>query len=351
MIFTRIQDNPSYSFTLAGGKMIPLLFVSLLFFIPSSGIAQVDSNFLHSFRVYLDNDFINLRGDGTDRAYTNGLRLDYFYVKKELPKFFLSKLLPGVGEAAVNTFGWSVMQMMYSPEDIGKQIPDSTDYAYSGGIFAVHSLHSADPERKFSFQSGITLGVLGPASLAEQTQKLVHKIGGFIEPKGWDHQLKSDLLINFDFTTEKMLAEYGRSLELIGGVSAQLGSMFTSLSAYVNIRGGKMNPYFDGFLSQTNASKALRKKIKFNFVCIPKAEVVFYNALVDGGLFRRWANRDLAGSKRPLLTSPEFFVELHYGFVLSWRKLGLSVLQKTFIPTTDDLPDNEVGNISVSIAF
>lgn len=47
----------------------------------------------HSLRIRWDNDFINLRGDGTDRYYTNDMRVDYFYTKKQKAKFPSSLLL------------------------------------------------------------------------------------------------------------------------------------------------------------------------------------------------------------------------------------------------------------------
>jgi len=33
----------------------------------------------------------------------------------------------------------------------------------------------------------ITVGVVGPPSLAEQSQRTVHKLIGVTDPKGWDH--------------------------------------------------------------------------------------------------------------------------------------------------------------------
>ena len=46
--------------------------------------AQVaDKTSTHLFRVYEDDDFLNIRGNGTDNSYTNGLRFDFFYTKKK----------------------------------------------------------------------------------------------------------------------------------------------------------------------------------------------------------------------------------------------------------------------------
>lgn len=33
----------------------------------------------HLFRIYVDNDYINFRGKGTDQFYTNGVRFDLMY--------------------------------------------------------------------------------------------------------------------------------------------------------------------------------------------------------------------------------------------------------------------------------
>lgn len=46
----------------------------------------------HLFRVYHDNDFINFRGNGTDEAYTYGVKFDLFYSRRKKPK-----LLPTAG--------------------------------------------------------------------------------------------------------------------------------------------------------------------------------------------------------------------------------------------------------------
>src|SRR5580700_2189288 len=75
------------------------------------------------FRIYEDNDFLNARGCGTDDAYTNGTRLDYFYQPKHPSKNPIDRLLPKAGAHSINTYGWGIMQLMYTPKNI-------TDSAY-----------------------------------------------------------------------------------------------------------------------------------------------------------------------------------------------------------------------------
>lgn len=62
----------------------------------------------HLFRIYEDNDFINIAGKGTDKGYTNGTRFDYFYLKKAPSHFFPDKWFPTAGAGAVNTYSYSL---------------------------------------------------------------------------------------------------------------------------------------------------------------------------------------------------------------------------------------------------
>ncbi|MET0638090.1 MAG: lipid A deacylase LpxR family protein [Chitinophagaceae bacterium] len=312
--------------------------------------SQQDSSFRSAFHFYWDNDFINLRMHGSDEAYTNGMKLEYLETIPRNPRFFLNRFFIRAGNNAINTSSWSVMQVMYSPSDIRRQIPDSTDYPYSGGLFTTHFVHSTDSKQKFSLQTGITLGVMGPPSLAGPTQVAVHRAIKNLEPKGWDYQLKKDFLFNLSFTAEKMLRQYGRAFELIGGANAQAGTMFNALTAYFLIRAGKMNPYFNGLIGQVNTMKH-SKKFYVNVVASPSAQVVFYNSLVDGGLLRRWAGRELAPTKRRTLSMTEFNLGINYGFTVAWKRVGVAILQQMLIPTTIDLPDHEVGNVTLSLAF
>jgi hypothetical protein len=57
------------------------LYYLLLF---GNGYAQT-KNEGKLLRIYEDNDFINIRGKGTDRAYSGGTRVDIFYQLKRRP--------------------------------------------------------------------------------------------------------------------------------------------------------------------------------------------------------------------------------------------------------------------------
>jgi hypothetical protein len=143
------------------------------------------------FRVYEDNDFFNINGHGTDKSYSDGTRLDFFYQKKNKSRFFLDKLMPNAGDSSKNIYGWSLMQIMITPTDICAKEFQHNDYAYAGALFALHSLYSYNAQKKYGFQTEILAGVRGPASFAKQVQTGVHELIDYQKPEGWDNQLRN----------------------------------------------------------------------------------------------------------------------------------------------------------------
>jgi lipid A 3-O-deacylase len=102
------------------------------------------------FRVY--EDFLNVSGNGTDRSYSNGTRLDFFY-EKQTSRGLLHKLMPKAGDSSRNIYGWSLMQLMVTPKNISATTFFPNDYYYAGALFATHSLHSYNSKKKYSFQT------------------------------------------------------------------------------------------------------------------------------------------------------------------------------------------------------
>src|SRR5260221_4892787 len=126
------------------------------------------------FRIYEDNDFLNIRGNGTDNSYSNGTRFDFFYSKTKRSRFFIDRLMPKAGDSSINVYGWSLMQIMVTPNDISTAQYQPDDYPYAGALFVTHSLHSYNAVKKYSFQTELVAGIRGPASFAKEFQTLFH---------------------------------------------------------------------------------------------------------------------------------------------------------------------------------
>src|SRR5258705_1147840 len=83
------------------------------------------------FRAYWDNDFFNIRGQGTDESYTNGVRFELFYKEPKRPRFLPDRLLPTAGEGSINIRGWGIGQWMMNPRGLRKTEYQPGAYPYA----------------------------------------------------------------------------------------------------------------------------------------------------------------------------------------------------------------------------
>lgn len=321
----------------------------------STIVAQEQPGNRFMFRVYEDNDAMNLYELGSDKGYTNGTRLDFFWYQQK--RSFLSKLLPQAGPNSINTHGWGLMQVIITPDNILRRKPDPTDYPYSAALFVTRSLHSSNPVKKLSFQSEMVLGVMGPPALGEETQKLIHRIIQAQAPRGWAYQKPTDLLLNYHFTVSKQLAQYEHWAEIIGSGQLYAGTMVNGAALYTTLRLGKMNPYFDGFIQQFSTDKKQPNRWQFYFILQPAAELVLSNALLEGGAFNRHAKMpdDNTGGYGepdiPALQKRRIITRIDWGAVLSKGNMGISFTQKSSSALFKGLTRQEVGNISLHVAW
>ncbi|MBY0480264.1 MAG: lipid A deacylase LpxR family protein [Chitinophagaceae bacterium] len=309
------------------------------------------------FRIFEDNDFINLRGKGTDEAYTNGIRFDLFYEKQNAHSL-LSRWMPKVKKNATNTYGWSITQLMYTPQDISKVLPDPKDFSYGGALFITHSLNSSSPNKKLSFNSELLVGLIGPYSFAKETQQFVHQLIHYQLPMGWDQQIPTDLILNLNFSVEKQLLQYKNWVDVIGGSEVKIGTYINSISTYSIARIGKKRPYFNGFINRYSNSYIINEhnhKWQAYIIIKPRLEYQFHNSIISGGYFGNRKNAttfsDVKKDTQITSVANNFLVGFDYGFSLVCNKNSLFITQQTESAAIKNAPAHEVGNISFYKTF
>lgn len=331
-------------------KILRLLFLSLFLLLKSTipSISQIAEP-TRIFRMFEDNDFLNILGRGTDKAYTNGLRFDLFYKRKEQPRFFI---LPHAGAESIDTYGFSVMQVMVAPDDLLVPTYQPNDYPYSGTLFATHSLASYNKDKKYSFQTELLAGIRGPASFTKQMQVFIHRTIHDVKPMGWQNQLNSKILLNVNFTAERQFTALKGFAEVIGGAHISAGTMTNSLTIYPLIRLGKMDPYFNGFFSQFSKAtiNGKRKKTQFYFFLKPKLTFMASNAIMSGSIQR--------ASQLERETEPEnsaninhYLAEINFGTVINLGNFSITYTQKPTTAYSKGLYSHNVGNISVYFSW
>jgi lipid A 3-O-deacylase len=298
------------------------------------------------FRLSEENDFFNLDGHGTDKSYSNGTRLDFYY-EKQKSRGLLHKLMPKAGDSCRNVYGLSLMQIMVTPNDIKATAFLPNDYYYAGALFATHSLYSYNAKKKYSFQTELLAGIRGPGSFAEQTQKAVHKLIHYQEPMGWDNQLNTYPLINLRFEAEKNLMSINDFIELNTGSQLRVGSLMDMISLYPMLRIGRMSPYFNGYFDQFGSYTKNGKQIKTQcyFVFKPTVSLVAYNALVTGE--RENKGNDIYkytnDGTGPALDN--FLMDFQFGAVLARGNISFSYMQTTSTSYTEGRYKHTVGNL------
>ena len=339
---------------------ISITFFILLMVLKNEVIGQGNShNPKKVLRIYEDNDFLNLRGKGTDEAYTNGLKIEYFKENSSGSSFFLNKWLPKAGNNAVNTFGWGIMQMIYTPRNISKTEPDKNDFAYAGALFLVRSLQSDNAREKVSFHSEVLLGILGPYSYAKQTQVAFHKLINDQRPMGWDHQLKTDLILNMNFTAEKEIYGNGDRVNIASGGKVMVGTMLTGVSGYSAIRVGRINQLYSGYITHITGGNQAEKNAKNRWQAYimfkPQITYMQRNALISGGYFdseRKKIRKEANNEAEPIIAiAKNIKYGFDYGFMLSLNNVSLGITQKVESAEIRGARHHEVGNISLSIAL
>lgn len=141
---------------------------------------------------------------GTDQYYTDGISLA---VSHTGPSWIdpLANWVPwGQGRRTVT---YDLSQDMFTPEDKDRRVPDPNDRPYAGILAGGLSLHVEKDRSYHGFK--LLTGVVGPASLAHETQDAVHNLTGNGKAQGWSYQLKNEPILD-------LVYEYRYRFQLAG---------------------------------------------------------------------------------------------------------------------------------------
>ena len=299
-------------------------------------------------RIYEDNDYINIRGKGTDEAYTNGTRIDFFYSKPKKPRLLIDRVLPNAGQNSINLLGWGITQLMFTPKDLCTRQYQPNDYPYSGALYLTHGAYSYNTVKKTCIQTVLMAGVRGPSAFAAQTQTFIHRLISYQQPMGWGNQLKNKLILNIKITAEKQLFAYRNSLEILGGGEIHTGTFLNAASIYTAIRVGKMNPYFNGLITQYTSTKDRRQRSTKNMQAYlqfkPGLTLTASNAMLQSG---KQHFNEVEGKNEKTGAIKNSVWTFDGTAVLSINRFGISFTQNITSALVKHLYNHEVGNISL----
>ncbi len=293
--------------------------------LPNSPIVLSDSvvheHFMGYLRLDIENDMLIAR-QKTDRYFTSGLKLDYFFLKNPKEKLRFSKIFPRLKNSD-NFYGLTIASNMYTPANMSETIL-AGDRPYAGwayiGLTNI-SNHAASGTR---FSTEYTLGAIGPIVQQEMLQAKWHKIIGRPKPIGWKNQIANDIALTLSFTGEKQIFKPAEYLDIIGIVEANVGTVSNYMGLGGMIRVGWFDDYFHDIMqvkSKTNKWQA------YVYMC-PLVRIVADNALLQGGM--------LTFFKSPYIIPRDdvniFYMNSEFGYSLTYRNFNFTYSQNIRTP-------------------
>jgi len=316
----------------------------------------------NNFFIYFENDLFG----GTDKHYTNAFRLTWlspdlteYDEDARLPRWGLPLLrkLPLINRPGFQrNVGLSIGQNIYTPEDLSRRDLIMDDRPYSGWSYFSLTFHVKNAVQLDTFE--ITAGIVGPSSMAEETQRIVH---GWIEsedPKGWDNQLKNEpgLIISWQRNWRLVSAGMGRGFgfDFIPRIGGSLGNVATSANIGGEIRLGYNLPFDFGTslirpgsgieAPVDTADPRLRRRGNFGIHLFGDVEgrAVARNIFLDGNTWRESHSVD----KRPLVA------DIAAGIAILYKRVKGSF---TYVYRTKEFEKQglaqQFGSIALGITF
>jgi lipid A 3-O-deacylase len=275
---------------------------------------------------------------GTDRYYTNGAKIAW--ATPDLPAAgttagvpawlqALTRALAPARSAEDRRFASIFLgQEMYTPIELWRadSIPGKEPYA--GFLYAGLGFHRRDA----ASMDSVTLfaGIVGPASLGEAMQKLVHGIFGFQPPLGWANQLKNEPVLGAGIDRKWRVLEAASpersGWEVLGHAGGVLSNAFTEAAGGFLIRAGwgipadfgttGQRPGFDGAALVPDAGPrdtAAAKGIAFHAFAGLDVHAILRDIFLDGNTFRD----SLSVERIP------FAADVTAGFAARWGRLDI----------------------------
>lgn len=267
----------------------------------TASFRDVKSN--NYFRFNYDNDYFT----ATDYYYTQGYNFELTspWLRKNPLNPLFKKL-----KNSDQKYGLSIEHMGYTPTSISSDAILYGDHPFAAAIMLKSFLISTDTIHKTRLASALSVGIIGPGAFGDEMQTGIHAAIGDEVPMGWQHQIKNDLLLNYEVSHEKQLLKYNNLIALNSNAKLHLGTVNTKASAGLTSTFGKINSPFT----------AIKNKNRFQIYGYLQGlvSVIGYDAALQGGLFNRESPYTINDSD-----IERFTFQTNFGVIMQYKALYL----------------------------
>jgi lipid A 3-O-deacylase len=230
-----------------------------------------------------------------DNDYTNGVRFSYFSPENSVPDWIeeAASAMPLFSTKGHKRWSFAIGQNMYTPSDISVPTLQLNDRPYAGWTYGTIGLMSDLGNRLDNLQ--LTVGMVGPASKAEETQKAVHRIVDSQKPMGWDNQLRDELGVVLSYNRKWRglyeFSPFGFGMDITPSLGGNVGNVFTNATAGTVVRFGYDLPsdYGPPLIQPTLAGSEFfvpTKSFGWYLFAGVEGRAVARNIFLDGNTFR-----------------------------------------------------------------
>jgi lipid A 3-O-deacylase len=189
--------------------------------------------------MQMENDAVSTLKGTSDQYYTSGVRLGYTSGTDGVPGF-LDRFGHTVWGDGVQRVSIDLSQSVFTPRNTQINPADPKDRPYAGYLRISGALiHDDDDSRSVL---GISLGVVGPAALAEQSQNSFHSLIGNPSSKGWGGQLKNEPAFELlgERTFRLPVAQFsGLEVDALPAITAGVGTVRDYVQTGIALRLGQ----------------------------------------------------------------------------------------------------------------
>lgn len=321
---------------------------------------DIDPNRFGTFSFYLENDTVA----STDENYTNGVHLSWTspalkHYRDDGTAGRLAGLFDDIAWTGAGNYerhvAVSLGQQMYTPVDVQNPALVRNQRPYAGWLYVGMGIVWQKPEVKNSLI--LSVGVIGPWSYAEDTQRYVHERLGQRYPQGWDNQLGNEVGVNIAYEKKWRIRDRddsrGFDWDFLPYVGGALGNVNTSANIGTEVRFGYNLP--DDFgtggiaetantspLSNPNAAKSWRRSLGVHLFARAEGRGVLRNIFLDGNTFRESHSVD----KIP------FVADLSAGLAFNFKNTKISYAMVYRTKEFEGQPHGQLfGGITLSLNF
>jgi lipid A 3-O-deacylase len=183
---------------------------------------------------------------GSDNYYTSGVFMGAGYASENFSSNFLPKFLgrlldkaPGLRDKDKSVFSISIMDRIFTPNDISDTELIANDIPYSGQFVGNITFSAQNKIHLDAFT--ISIGITGPDSGSAEIQTTLHYLVESPKPNGWRYQIDNEILGNLFYEHRyRLLFDQGEksNYDVLVLGSAGVGNIISNINFGIGFRAG-----------------------------------------------------------------------------------------------------------------